>query len=58
MTSEKIERSMSPTEKQKLDDLRSLVSDFESAGENRACRFQWLASRVDGIQTRYDSSRC
>src|SRR3954464_5004293 len=30
MTGEKIQRSMSPTEKQKLDDLKSLVSDLDA----------------------------
>src|SRR5437867_8301139 len=54
MTSEKIQRSMSPTEKEKLDDLRSLVNDFEAQVKTGHVDFNGLAQRVDGIQTKYE----
>ncbi|HEV8291201.1 MAG TPA: hypothetical protein VGP94_04740, partial [Tepidisphaeraceae bacterium] len=54
MTTEKIQRSMSPTEKEKLDDLRSLVNDFDAQVKSGHIDFDGLTKRVDGIQTKYD----
>src|SRR3954469_24150882 len=50
LTSEKINRSMSPTEKEKLDDMRKLVSDFDAQLKSGHVDFNGLAQRVDGIQ--------
>src|SRR6185503_9127758 len=54
MTGEKIQRSMSPTEKQKLDDLKSLVSDLDAQVKSGNIDFKGMAQRVDGIQNRYE----
>src|SRR6267142_6058272 len=53
MTSEKIQRSMSPIEREKLDDLRGLVNDLDGQVKSGHVDFNSFAQRVDGIQTRY-----
>src|SRR4051794_36907124 len=54
LTTEKIQRAVSPTEKEKLDDLRSLVSDFDAQVKSGHVDFKALVQRVDGIQNKYD----
>ncbi len=53
ITNEKINRSMSPTEKEKLDDLKNLISEFDAQAKSGRVDFNGLAMRVEGIQTKY-----
>ena len=50
MTTEKIQRSMSPTEREKLDDLRNLVKDFDDQVKSGNVDFNGLSQRVDAIE--------
>src|SRR5437762_10106739 len=50
MTTEKIQRAMSPTEKEKYDDLKNLTRDFDDQIKAGNIDFNRLASRVDGIE--------
>jgi hypothetical protein len=54
MTSEKIQRSMSPIEREKLDDLRGLANDLDGQVKSGHIDFNLSAQRVDEIQTKYD----
>src|SRR5258706_3041165 len=54
MTGEKINRAMSPMEKEKLDDLRKLVNDFDDQVKTGHVDFKRLSQRVDEIQGKYE----
>ena len=54
MTTEKIQRSLSPTEKEKYDDLKNLTKDFDDQLKSGQLDFNGLAQRVDAIEKKYD----
>src|SRR5262245_7567214 len=54
MTSEKIQRSMSPTEREKLEDLKNLVNDLDAQVKSGNINFEKMARKVDEIQAKYE----